>query len=378
MKLYTLIVFLLVFNFSEAQTSTDSVLIKANNLLQIKETNQAILLLDATIKTIPNNLNKQSALQLLSKAYSKKGDDAKALSTLNEMMVLKDSLIKIETTQTLDALRAGYEADKQEKELALQKAKINQQQVIILAISICSLLSLGLVFLYFSRKKNALKNEMATAILKEKNNAAMAILAAEEKERKRIASDLHDGIGQMMSAVKMNLSSLAYKLTSLTPQEAALLEKTMALTDESCKEVRTVSHNMMPNALLKSGLSSAIKTFVDKIDHKKLKVNLHSEGLDNRLPDTVEIVLYRVIQETVNNVIKHAKANQLDIAIIKDVDGLSCTIEDNGIGFNFNDKNLTEGIGLKNIQARITYLQGTVEWDAIPNKGTLVSIHIPM
>ena len=378
MKLYTLIVFLLVFNFSEAQTSADSVLIKANNLLQIKETNQAILLLDATIKTIPNNLNKQSALQLLSKAYSKKGDDAKALSTLNEMMVLKDSLIKIETTQTLDALRAGYEADKQEKELALQKAKINQQQVIILAISICSLLSLGLVFLYFSRKKNALKNEMATAILKEKNNAAMAILAAEEKERKRIASDLHDGIGQMMSAVKMNLSSLAYKLTSLTPQEAALLEKTMALTDESCKEVRTVSHNMMPNALLKSGLSSAIKTFVDKIDHKKLKVNLHSEGLDNRLPDTVEIVLYRVIQETVNNVIKHAKANQLDIAIIKDVDGLSCTIEDNGIGFNFNDKNLTEGIGLKNIQARITYLQGTVEWDAIPNKGTLVSIHIPM
>ena len=378
MKLYTLIVFFFFFNFSEAQTSTDSVLIKANNLLQIKETNQAILLLDETIKTIPNNLNKQSALQLLSKAYSKKGDDAKALSTLNEMMVLKDSLIKIETTQTLDALRAGYEADKQEKELALQKAKINQQQVIILAISICSLLSLGLVFLYFSRKKNALKNEMATAILKEKNNAAMAILAAEEKERKRIASDLHDGIGQMMSEVKMNLSSLAYKLTSLTPQEAALLEKTMALTDESCKEVRTVSHNMMPNALLKSGLSSAIKTFVDKIDHKKLKVNLHSEGLDNRLPDTVEIVLYRVIQETVNNVIKHAKANQLDIAIIKDVDGLSCTIEDNGIGFNFNDKNLTEGIGLKNIQARITYLQGTVEWDAIPNKGTLVSIHIPM
>ncbi|MEI2707905.1 MAG: hypothetical protein V9E96_02675 [Chitinophagaceae bacterium] len=161
MKLYTLIVFLFVFNFSEAQTSADSVLIKANNLLQIKETNQAILLLDATIKTIPNNLNKQSALQLLSKAYSKKGDDAKALSTLNEMMVLKDSLIKIETTQTLDALRAGYEADKQEKELALQKAKINQQQVIILAISICSLLSLGLVFLYFSRKKNALKNEIA-------------------------------------------------------------------------------------------------------------------------------------------------------------------------------------------------------------------------
>jgi two-component system NarL family sensor kinase len=378
MKLYTLIVFLFVFNYSEAQTSADSILIKANNLLQIKETNQAILLLDETIKTIPNNLNKQSALQLLSKAYSKKGDDAKALSTLNEMMVLKDSLIKIETTQTIDALRAGYETDKQEKELALQKAKINQQQVIILAISICSLLSLGLVFLYFSRKKNALKNEMATAILEEKNNAAMAILAAEEKERKRIASDLHDGIGQMMSAVKMNLSSLAYKLTSLTPQEAALLEKTMALTDESCKEVRTVSHNMMPNALLKSGLSSAIKTFVDKIDHKKLKVNLHSEGLDNRLPDTVEIVLYRVIQETVNNVIKHAKANQLDIAIIKDVDGLSCTIEDNGIGFNFNDKNLTEGIGLKNIQARIAYLQGTVEWDAVPNKGTLVSIHIPM
>ena len=134
----------------------------------------------------------------------------------------------------------------------------------------------------------------------------------------------------------------------------------------------------MPNALLKSGLSSAIKTFVDKIDHKKLKVNLHSEGLDNRLPDTVEIVLYRVIQETVNNVIKHAKANQLDIAIIKDVDGLSCTIEDNGIGFDSSNKNNFNGIGLKNIQTRVEFLKGTVEWNSAVGKGTLVAIHIPV
>lgn len=358
---------------AQSQTNVDSLITAATNYLEQKQADSAIDLLSRSIHSDASTGNNQKTLQVMSKAYESKGDNAKALLFLNKMVKVKDSL----HTSSIDALKATYEADKQAKELALQKAQIEKQQLIIAAITICSILCMILLFVLYKRKQYALESKIHAAILEQQNIAAKEILAAEEKERKRIASDLHDGVGQMMSAVKMNLSSIASKLPLQNEQDTALLEKTLALVDESCKEVRTVSHNMMPNALLKSGLSSAVKSFLDKIDHKKIKVNLHAEGLENRLPDTIEIILYRVIQETVNNVIKHAQANQLDIALIKDKDGISCTIEDNGIGFN-HSTNSSEGIGIKNIKTRVAYLQGTVEWDSSINKGTLVAVHIPL
>jgi two-component system, NarL family, sensor kinase len=150
------------------------------------------------------------------------------------------------------------------------------------------------------------------------------------------------------------------------------------LVDESCKEVRSVSHQMMPNALLKSGLASAIREFIDKIDNRILKINLYTEGLDERLEENTETVLYRVIQECVNNVIKHAGANQLDISLLKDPDGISATIEDNGKGFNTTNQQKFDGIGLKNIKSRVEFLKGTVDFDSSEGNGTLVAIHIPI
>ncbi|TAG12078.1 MAG: sensor histidine kinase, partial [Sphingobacteriia bacterium] len=158
----------------------------------------------------------------------------------------------------------------------------------------------------------------------------------------------------------------------------ALAQKTIALVDESCKEVRNISHQMMPNVLLKSGLASAIKDFIDNIDKESLQVNLHTVGLNNRLNNNTEIVLYRVLQETVNNVIKHAKASQLDIQLVKDSESITATIEDNGKGF---DKNLVEkfdGIGLKNIRTRVEYLKGSVDFDSHIGGGTVISVWIPL
>nr|HPH24614.1 ATP-binding protein [Chitinophagaceae bacterium] len=144
------------------------------------------------------------------------------------------------------------------------------------------------------------------------------------------------------------------------------------------KEVRSVSHNMMPNALVKAGLASAVKEFVNQIDARVVKTDFYTEGLDNKLEKNVETVLYRIIQECVNNVIKHAKATHLDISLIKDNDGVAVTIEDNGIGFDSSNKNNFNGIGLKNIQTRVEFLKGTVEWNSAVGKGTLVAIHIPV
>jgi signal transduction histidine kinase len=135
---------------------------------------------------------------------------------------------------------------------------------------------------------------------------------------------------------------------------------------------------MMPNALLKNNLGVAIRDFTDKMDKKSLEVHLYTEGLDQRLDSNAEPILYRVIQECVNNVIKHAGATTLDISIIRDKDGISATIEDNGKGFDITDKTKFEGIGLKNIFTRIEFLKGTVEFDSAPGRGTAVSLHISL
>jgi signal transduction histidine kinase len=219
---------------------------------------------------------------------------------------------------------------------------------------------------------------MKSELIKQQELAVKAVIEAEENERQRIAKDLHDGVGQMMSAAKMNLSAFESELKWSDENQQQSFEKIIQLVDESCKEVRSVSHIMMPNALLKKNLAMAIGDFVDKLDKKKLQVHVYTEGLEERLDSNIETVLYRVIQECVTNVIKHAEATNLDISLIRDKDGINGTIEDNGKGFDISDKEKFEGIGLRNIITRIEYLKGTVDFDSAPHRGTVVGIHVPV
>ncbi|RZL37195.1 MAG: sensor histidine kinase, partial [Pedobacter sp.] len=199
----------------------------------------------------------------------------------------------------------------------------------------------------------------------------------EENERKRISGELHDGLGQMFSAVKMNLSALTDGINFKDEHSKDMFNKTMNLVDESCKEVRVISHQMAPNVLLKSGLAVAVRDFINKIDSRKLKINLETFGLHERLDQNIETVLYRVIQETVNNVIKHSGANSLDIQLNKDDKGINAMIEDNGKGFDVSQLDKFEGIGLKNIRSRVNFLKGDVDFSSDSEKGTLIAIFIP-
>ena len=261
----------------------------------------------------------------------------------------------------------------EEQQNRLAKNKIVLSGVIALII-------LGGLLAYTQYRRYQWKQEarMRTAVLKQQEEATKAVIEAEEAERQRIAKDLHDGVGQMISAAKMNLSAYEANGYFKNEEEKQNFEKIIALVDESCKEVRTVSHNMLPNALLKNNLSSAIQEFIDKLDHKKLQVHLYTQGLEERLDSNVEMVLYRVIQECVNNVIKHANADTLDISILREDGSITGTIEDNGKGFNTHDLVNSDGIGLKNIRTRIEYLKGTVDFDSSPGKGTLVALHVPL
>jgi two-component system, NarL family, sensor kinase len=308
----------------------------------------------------------------------KKGDFALSLTYYKKQTALKDSIYSGEKMKQIEQLNAKYQAEKKEQQLKLQQTEISRKNYLLLGISIASILLILFGFTFYRKRQLQNRMMLQAEVMKQQDMATRAIIHAEENERKRIAADLHDGVGQMMSAAKMNLSAFENEISFKDDSQKMSFERLIGLVDESCKEIRSVSHQMMPNALLKSGLASAVKEFIDKIDNRILKINLHAEGLDERLDSNTETVLYRVIQECVNNVIKHSRATNLDIALIKDKDGISATVEDNGRGFNITDKQKFEGIGLKNIRSRVEFLKGTVDFDSSPGKGTLVAIHIPV
>lgn len=313
----------------------------------------------------------------LANVAQKEGNYQEAYEYFLKRSYLRDSLFAMEKTKQISELNTKYESAKKEQQIQQQHNRIRMQNFLFIGIGGLILLTALLVNSQYRRNKLRQETKMKTELMKQQEMAVKAVIEAEENERQRIAKDLHDGVGQMMSAAKMNLSAFESEINFANDEQKQSLEKVIQLVDESCKEVRTVSHIMMPNALLKNNLGAAIRDFVDKLNNKTLQAHVNTEGLDERMASNVETVLYRVIQECVHNAIKHAGATTLDISLIRDKDGISGTIEDNGKGFDVADKNNFEGIGLKNISTRIEYLKGTVDFDTAPGRGTVVAFHVP-
>jgi signal transduction histidine kinase len=290
----------------------------------------------------------------------------------------KDSVYTTQLGANFAELQTKYETLQKEKQIQEQRFALTKKNYWIGgAIGLLMLISL-LGYSYYHRYQLKQEARMQAEILKQQDLATKAVLEAEEAERQRIAKDLHDGVGQMMSAAKMNLSAVESQLHLQTTEQKHAFENIIQLVDDSCKEVRSVSHNMMPNALLKNNLEAAIREFIYKLDQQVLKVHVYTQGLDERLDSNMETILYRIIQECVNNVIKHSGADTLDITIIKEAGELTATIEDNGKGFDTTDKEKFEGIGLKNMRTRIDYLKGSIDFDSAPGHGTVVALHVPL
>jgi len=314
----------------------------------------------------------------LSRLYEHKNDALQSLDYYKKYAALKDSLLSVEKIARIEELNTRYETDKKEQQLALQQAALQKKNYLLAGSAILFLLVLIAGVNIYRKNQARSKLQLQQEVMKQQDLATKAILEAEENERKRIAADLHDGVGQLMSAARMNLSVFEDDLPFISEEQRLSFENVLNLMDESCREIRNVSHQMMPNALLKSGLGNAVKDFLAKIDTRIIKVTLHAEGLNDPIDKNTETVLYRVIQECVNNVLKHSGANHLDISLIKDIDGISVTVEDNGKGFDTTNTAAYDGSGLKNIVSRITYLKGTIDFDSSPGKGTLIAIHVPM
>ena len=311
--------------------------------------------------------------------YKRRGDLLRATKYVEESIAEKDSVYNEESSKQIAEMQTKYETEKKEQQLSIQQLQLNRRNIILIVLSLIFILSAVIGWLTYNRYKLKQKTILDAEILSQQQQRAKAVIEAEEHERQRIGKDLHDGVGQILSAAKLNLSALQSKIPMPEQSEKDMMQNALDLIDESVKEVRTISHNMMPNMLIKSGLASAVRDFVNKMTATdKLKIDLDLVGMNKRLDATVETVLFRVFQEIINNIIRHSEAGHVTIQLVQHEQEIVMMIEDNGKGFDVSKTISGEGgIGLKSITSRVEYLHGSIHIDSMPGRGTTVTIEIP-
>jgi signal transduction histidine kinase/ligand-binding sensor domain-containing protein len=232
------------------------------------------------------------------------------------------------------------------------------------------LVILGIRF-YFRRQLKLRTRELQL----EQNVRMNAIFETEEKERKRIAGELHDGLGQLLSTARLNVSGFG---ETSDARNNVLFRNSLQLLDQACEEVRNISHNMMPGALIRMGLMTAVNELIIKINDTE-KVTVHFDtNLETRLNETVEISVYRIVQEALNNMVKHSQAKNISLQLMRTTSSLEIRITDDGKGFDVSRIGESKGLGWKNMYSRVETLRGTIHIDSSPGKGTEIFITIPL
>lgn len=327
--------------------------------------------------TLQRDVNKS-----LAEVYEADGDYSKALAARKKYEAAKDSVINEETNNRIAELITQFETTQKEQQIKLNEIEIQRQQeinkfqVIGFGGIVAFLLLAG--FLFFSRSRIQAKAALQEAIAREQKIRFKAVIDAQEQERKRVAQDLHDGLGQLLSTARLNVSALEDSLDQTDSESDKIWQNALSLIDESVQEVRNVSHNMMPSALIRLGLVAALREQVAKINRAgKIAVKLDVEGMDTRMDEAVEITLYRVVQEVMNNAIKHANAKEIIVRIARRDGKLEVSIKDNGTGLDLKLIRQSTGIGWKNIYSRVELINGVIDMNSSPGAGTNIQVLVP-
>ncbi|HWR32411.1 MAG TPA: sensor histidine kinase [Chitinophagaceae bacterium] len=321
----------------------------------------------------------------------KAGNYKLAAAYYSKTLILSDSLFKTETSEKVAEVEAQYQNEKKQKEIVqlekdkqIQSLSIKEKSTLnyFLIGSLAALLILG--FLVYrnlrnrqllAKQQDELQQQRIRELEKDKQLVAVdSMLKGQEEERSRLAKDLHDGLGGLLSGVKFSLSNMKDNLF-ITPDNMAVFERSLDMLDTSIRELRRVAHNMMPELLTKFGLDEALKEYCNTINATKLlTVKYQSHGMETRIDKSVEIIVYRIIQELLNNTLKHAAATEAFVQVIREDSRLNIVVEDNGKGFDATLPENNKGAGWANIRSRVEYLKGRLDVHSEQGKGTLVNI----
>jgi len=316
---------------------------------------------------------------ILSEIYASTGQYKEALQYNKLYQMNVDSLDFISNRDKLNNLSVKYETAQKNEKIASQKLEISRKDTqrygLLASLFILSLILI--LFLYRYKSNQKIANQKIAFLNQEKKLLSIDYMfQGQEEERKRIAQDLHDGLGGILSAAKIQIRTIQNEIEKL--ESLNLISKTEDLIESAYNEVRRISHDMMPGALVNLGLFAAIEDLADQMNlANQVKIKTQWYTSDELLPEKATPIIYRIVQEAITNTMKYAKAENMLIQMTESADGFSLAIEDDGIGFVFDDIK-SEGLGIKSIQSRVDYLNGKMEIDTKVNGGTKYEIFIPV
>ncbi|HYG18457.1 MAG TPA: sensor histidine kinase [Ohtaekwangia sp.] len=316
--------------------------------------------------------------------YTQTNDYKTAFAYQQKSQHFKDSLFNLDRTKVIADLTAKYDTEKKQQLIVLQEASLAEQEAqlqrnyAIMASLVLVLVLLTIIFFLvrnrMKRKQELLTKEHDISI---REAYIRASIQSQETERKRFAQDLHDGMGQLISALRLSVSGIRNDLS--TEERVSIFSKAEKIMHEMYHEIRGIAFNLMPQTLIQQGLVPALDEMARRLsDSGKVMINVSGFEVPERLEEIQEISLYRIIQEWVNNVTKYAAATSIEVQLVGYEDEISIVVEDNGRGFDPAVLERGSGHGWRNIQSRLNLIRGTVDIDSRPDRaGTTMSIRMP-
>ncbi|MEE9409050.1 MAG: sensor histidine kinase [Polaribacter sp.] len=355
-----------------------------------KEYKKSISLLKnaVNLKSIGNQ-SKLKYYLFISKSYEKDNKKDSALYYLKIHNKLNDSLNLLKQSIAISDIKEKYETAEKEKENLQLKVDKEKSKLFLFASLLFILLggTIAILSLKNSKRKQklaeqekALETQKNLTLLKEQELTTInAMVDGQEKERKRIAEDLHDNLGSVLATLKLHFENLKMNREKKKINQETLFNKTEGLIDEAYLKVRSIAHAKNAGVIANQGLLTAVQMMAEKISSAdKIQIEVIDFGLDKRLENSLEISIFRIIQELITNILKHADAKNATINISLYDKNLNIIIEDDGKGFLIDKVNLKDGMGINSIKTRIEYLNGRFEVDSTIGKGSSIIIDIPV
>ncbi len=329
----------------------------------------------------------QYLYEALAMPYYDIGDFKNAYNTYIKYMTIRDSVYNSEKSKQIIELETKYQSElKQQEIMRLTAEKKRKNSLIYMLAALAALLGLSIIYFFRLVKKNKIISDQNIQIREDKIRelekerlylAARSVMEGEEAERSRLAGDLHNGLGGLLSGIKINLSAMKENAV-ITHENISAFNHAISLLDTSITELRRIAHNLMPETLNHYGLKTAVEDFCTQFAPSgPPEIGLQFFGENIRYTKELELTIYRIIQELVNNALKHAGATKINVEVISEPKRLFARVTDNGKGFEVSGKNTErKGKGLENLRDRVVAMNGTFDVWSKPGQGTEISAEI--
>ncbi len=326
------------------------------------------------------NIEGVGSIQLgLAEMFEAQGDYKSALAAQRKLNDVEGQLNEETYNRATQTLEAKYGSEKKERELGEQRAENFRQRVALFSLMATLLAALVLSYLFYNRFRLRKKAELDTAIIHEQKLGLSAVIEAQEAERKRIARDLHDGIAQELVALKLGFDALSRRVGKIAPEETPRFAELGEQLNSSRTEVRSIAHVMSPPVLEKQGLAPSLELLLrHTLAHAGLEAKFNTHDLPLQLDEKTEIGLYRITQELLNNIVKHARAAKVMIELYSVGPDLVLRVEDDGVGYNYEEARAKGSMGLLNILSRATALGGAFLTESKQPHGTVALVRVPL